>query len=112
MTSFGQAVKGEIAQVTSGPCCRRVQLYALLLTAGRLEPDALTLRTESDAARAYAETAQRFSETDAAVVLRLHHSAATAEALSALSAYMTRQGIPSGTISLALTPINGADETR
>ena len=40
MTSFGQAVKGEIAQVTSGPCCRRVQLYALLLTAGRLEPDA------------------------------------------------------------------------
>ena len=64
------------------------------------------------AARAYAETAQRFSETDAAVVLRLHHSAATAEALSALSAYMTRQGIPSGTISLALTPINGADETR
>ena len=57
MTSFGQAVKGEIAQVTSGPCCRRVQLYALLLTAGRLEPDALTLRTESDAARAYAEAA-------------------------------------------------------
>ena len=64
------------------------------------------------AARAYAETAQRFSETDATVVLRLHHSAATAEALAALSAYMTRQGIPSGTISLALTPINGADETR
>lgn len=57
MTSFGQAVKGEIAQVTSGPCCRRVQLYALLLTAGRLEPGALTLRTESDAVRAYAETA-------------------------------------------------------
>lgn len=57
MTSFAQAVKQEIVQVTSGPCCRRVQLYALLLTAGRLEPGEIVLRTESEAVRGYAETA-------------------------------------------------------
>ena len=61
---------------------------------------------------AYAETAQRFSETNATVVLSLHHSKETAEAVELISAYMSRQGIPSGTISLALTPINGANETR
>ena len=92
----------------------RQRLFDALIAAGyRLWDATLDAGDEKGTAvRAYAETAQRFSETDAAVVLRLHHSAATAEALSALSAYMTRQGIPSGTISLALTPINGADETR
>lgn len=64
------------------------------------------------AARAYAETAQRFSETNATVVLGLHHSRETAEAVELISAYMSRQAIPSGTITLAQTPMNSANETR
>lgn len=64
------------------------------------------------AARAYAETAQRFSETNATVVLSLHHSRETAEAVKLISAYMSRQSIPSGTITLAQTPMNSANETR
>lgn len=64
------------------------------------------------AARAYAETAQRFSETNATVVLGLHHSRETAEAVELISAYMSRQAIPSGMITLAQTPMNGANETR
>lgn len=64
------------------------------------------------AARAYAETAQRFSETNAVVVLGLHHSKETAEAVELISAYMSRQSIPAGTITLAQTPMNGANETR
>ena len=107
-------VQTRIVSVSTG-CAQlsRAQRDALIAAGYRLWDATLDAGDEKGtAARAYAETAQRFSETDAAVVLRLHHSAATAEALSALSAYMTRQGIPSGTISLALTPINGADETR
>lgn len=64
------------------------------------------------AARAYAETAQRFSETNATVVLGLHHSRETAEAVELISAYMSRQAIPSGTITLAQTPMNGANDVR
>ena len=64
------------------------------------------------ATRAYAETAQRFSETNATVVLSLHHSRETAEAVKLISAYMSRQSIPSGTITLAQTPMNSANETR
>lgn len=64
------------------------------------------------AARAYAETAQRFSETNATVVLSLHHSRETAEAVELISAYMSRQAIPSGTITLAQTPMNGANDVR
>lgn len=64
------------------------------------------------AARAYAETAQRFSETNATVVLSLHHSRETAEAVKLISAYMSRQAIPSGTITLAQTPMNGANDVR
>lgn len=64
------------------------------------------------AARAYAETAQRFSETNATVVLGLHHSRETAEAVKLISAYMSRQAIPSGTITLAQTPMNGANDVR
>ena len=107
-------VQTRIVSVSTG-CAQlsRAQRDALIAAGYRLWDATLDAGDEKGtAARAYAETAQRFSETDAAVVLRLHHSAATAEALSALSAYMPRQGIPSGTISLALTPINGADETR
>ena len=107
-------VQTRIASVSTG-CAQlsRAQRDALIAAGYRLWDATLDAGDEKGtAARAYAETAHRFSETDAAVVLRLHHSAATAEALAALSAYMTRQGIPSGTISLALTPINGADETR
>lgn len=107
-------VQTRIVSVSTG-CAQlsRAQRDALIAAGYRLWDATLDAGDEKGTAvRAYAETAQRFSETDAAVVLRLHHSAATAEALSALSAYMTRQGIPSGTISLALTPINGADETR
>ena len=107
-------VQTRIVSVSTG-CAQlsRAQRDALIAAGYRLWDATLDAGDEKGtAARAYAETAQRFSETDAAVVLRLHHSAATAEALAALSAYMTRQGIPSGTISLALTPINGADETR
>ena len=107
-------VQTRIVSVSTG-CAQlsRAQRDALIAAGYRLWDATLDAGDEKGTAvRAYAETAQRFSETDAAVVLRLHHSAATAEALAALSAYMTRQGIPSGTISLALTPINGADETR
>ena len=107
-------VQTRIVSVSTG-CAQlsRAQRDALIAAGYRLWDATLDAGDEKGtAARAYAETAQRFSETDATVVLRLHHSAATAEALAALSAYMTRQGIPSGTISLALTPINGADETR
>ena len=107
-------VQTRIVSVSTG-CAQlsRAQRDALIAAGYRLWDATLDAGDEKGtAARAYAETAHRFSETDAAVVLRLHHSAATAEALAALSAYMTRQGIPSGTISLALTPINGADETR
>lgn len=107
-------VQTRIVSVSTG-CAQlsRAQRDALIAAGYRLWDATLDAGDEKGtAARAYAETAQRFSETDAAVVLRLHHSAATAEALAALSAYMTRQGIPSGTISLAITPINGADETR
>ena len=107
-------VQTRIVSVSTG-CAQlsRAQRDALIAAGYRLWDATLDAGDEKGtAARAYAETAHRFSEIDAAVVLRLHHSAATAEALAALSAYMTRQGIPSGTISLALTPINGADETR
>lgn len=107
-------VQTRIVSVSTG-CAQlsRAQRDALIAAGYRLWDATLDAGDEKGtAARAYAETAHRFSETDTAVVLRLHHSAATAEALAALSAYMTRQGIPSGTISLALTPINGADETR
>ena len=107
-------VQTRIASVSTG-CAQlsRAQRDALIAAGYRLWDATLDAGDEKGtAARAYAETAQRFSETDAAVVLRLHHSAATAEALSALSAYMTRQGIPSGTISLALMPINGADKIK
>ena len=107
-------VQTRIVSVSTG-CAQlsQAQRDALIAAGYRLWDATLDAGDEKGTAvRAYAETAQRFSETDAAVVLRLHHSAATAEALAALSAYMTRQGIPSGTISLALTPINGADETR
>ena len=107
-------VQTRIVSVSTG-CAQlsRAQRDALIAAGYRLWDATLDAGDEKGTAvRAYAETAQHFSETDATVVLRLHHSAATAEALAALSAYMTRQGIPSGTISLALTPINGADETR
>ena len=104
----------RIVSVSTG--CAKLsdtQRNALIAAGYRLWDATLDAGDEKGtAARAYAVTAQHFSETDATVVLRLHHSAATAEALASLSAYMTRQGIPAGTISLALTPINDANETR
>ena len=107
-------VQTRIASVSTG-CAQlsRAQRDALIAAGYRLWDATLDAGDEKGtAARAYAETAQRFSETNATVVLGLHHSKETAEAVELISAYMSRQGIPSGTISLALTPINGANETR
>lgn len=64
------------------------------------------------AARAYATTAQNFVSTTATVVVRLHHSASTAQTVRSLSAYMSRQGIPSSRVMLSATPINSASDTR
>ena len=77
-------VQTRIVSVSTG-CAQlsRAQRDALIAAGYRLWDATLDAGDEKGtAARAYAETAQRFSETDAAVVLRLHHSAATAEALS------------------------------
>ena len=107
-------VQTRIVSVSTG-CAQlsRTQRDALIAAGYRLWDATLDAGDEKGtAARAYAETAQRFSETNATVVLSLHHSKGTAEAVELISAYMSRQGIPSGTISLALTPINGANETR
>lgn len=64
------------------------------------------------AARAYATTAQQFASTNATLVVRLHHSRATAQTVQSLTAYMSRQGIASSRIMLSTTPINGASDTR
>ncbi len=64
------------------------------------------------AARAYATTAQNFVSTTATVVVRLHHSASTAQTVRSLSAYMSRQGIPSSRVILSATPINSTSDTR
>ena len=64
------------------------------------------------AARAYATTAQNFVSTTAIVVVRLHHSASTAQTVRSLSAYMSRQGIPSSRVILSATPINSTSDTR
>ena len=107
-------VQTRIVSVSTG-CAQlsRTQRDVLIAAGYRLWDATLDAGDEKGtAARAYAETAQRFSETNATVVLSLHHSKETAEAVELISAYMSRQGIPSGTISLALTPINGANETR
>ena len=63
-------------------------------------------------ARAYATTAQHFASTNAVVVLRLHHTKATAQTVAELTAYMARQGIPASRITLATTPMNSASDTR
>nr|WP_297172753.1 polysaccharide deacetylase family protein [uncultured Agathobaculum sp.] len=64
------------------------------------------------AARAYATTAQYFTSTSATVVVRLHHSRATAQTVQSLAGYMSRQNIPTLRITLSTTPINGADDVR
>lgn len=64
------------------------------------------------AARAYATTAQKFAGTTATVVLRLHHSRNTAQTVQLLTAYMSRQSIPSSRITFSATPINSASDTR
>lgn len=64
------------------------------------------------AARAYATTAQHFASTSATLVVRLHHSRATVQTVQSLTAYMSRQGIPSPRITMSITPINGASDTR
>lgn len=64
------------------------------------------------AARAYATTAQKFAATTATVVLKLHHSRNTAQTVQLLTAYMSRQGIPSSRITFSTTPINSASDTR
>ena len=59
------------------------------------------------AARAYATTAQHFAATSSVVVVKLHHSRATAQTVQSLTAYMTRQGITSLRITLSTTPVSG-----
>ena len=107
-------VQTRIVSVSTG-CAKlsEAQRNALIDAGYRLWDANMDARDEKGtAARAYAETAQRFSETNATVVLGLHHSRETAEAVKLISAYMSRQAIPSGTITLAQTPMNGANETR
>ena len=64
------------------------------------------------AARAYATTAQQFASTSGTLVVRLHHSGATAGTVQSLTGYMSRQHIPSAAISLSDRPINGASDAR
>ncbi len=64
------------------------------------------------AARAYATTAQQFTQTTATVIVKLHHSRNTAQTVQLLAGYMSRQGIPSSRITYGTTPINGASDTR
>lgn len=64
------------------------------------------------AARAYATTAQRFTTTTAALVVKLHHHRNTAQTVQLLTAYMSRQGIPSPRITFGTTPMNTASDTR
>ena len=64
------------------------------------------------AASAYATTAQHFASTDAVIVLRLHHTQATAEAVRSLCSYMSRQGIPTALITLTTAPLNTANDIR
>lgn len=107
-------VQTRIVSVSTG-CAKlsEAQRNALIDAGYRLWDANMDARDEKGtAARAYAETAQRFSETNATVVLGLHHSRETAEAVELISAYMSRQAIPSGTITLAQTPMNGANDVR
>ncbi len=67
---------------------------------------------EQSAEMAYATTAQHFTSTSGTVVLRLHHSESTAQAVGELLSYMSRQYIPVRRITLSTTPINEADDTR
>lgn len=64
------------------------------------------------AARAYAATAQQFASTSGNLVVQLHHSRETAQTVQLLTAYMSRQGIPSPRITISTAPINGASDTR
>ena len=64
------------------------------------------------AARAYATTAQQFASTSGNLVVQLHHSRETAQTVQLLTAYMSRQGIPSPRITISTAPINGASDTR
>lgn len=89
------------------------QRNALIEAGYRLWDAALDSGDETQsAARAYATTAQYFASTSATLVVRLHHSRATAQTVQSLSAYMSRQGIPSPRITLSITPINGASDIR
>ncbi len=60
----------------------------------------------------YATTAQHFASTSGTVVLGLHHSESTAEAVNELASYMSRLGIPIRRITYSTTPINDAEDTR
>lgn len=74
-----------------------------------------TLESQDDKQRGqyvYAVTAQRFASTTDTIVLRLRHTKATAEAVSLLSSYMARQGIPASRITLNTTPINTVSDIR
>jgi len=61
---------------------------------------------------AYAGIVQQFTVTDTSVVLRLHHSASAAPLLHSLTAYMDRQNIPAGRITLYATPLNDVSDPR
>lgn len=57
------------------------------------------------AAYAYATTAQLFASTNDAVMLRLRHTAETAETVRLLTAYLQRQGIPAAVPTFSRTPL-------
>lgn len=112
--NFLTGVSARIVSNDSG-CSQLTQAQRdALIQAGYRLWDA-TLASGDDtqsAARAYATTAQKFAATTATVVLKLHHSRNTAQTVQLLTAYMSRQGIPSSRITFSTTPINSASDTR
>ena len=91
----------------------QAQRNALIAAGYRLWDAALDAGdANQSAARAYAMTAQYFISTSATVVVRLHHSRATAQTVQLLAGYMSRQNIPALRITFSATPINSAADIR
>jgi len=61
---------------------------------------------KNSAEMTYAATAQRFASTNSTVVLQLHHSDSTAQAIRELSSYISRQRISTALITFSSTPIH------
>lgn len=84
-----------------------------ILSAGYRFWDAI-VDSEDDkerAAYAYAAAAKPMAETTNSVVVKFRHTKETAEAVSLLSAYISRQSIPCTAITISTPPINKISET-